>query len=177
MKKYLIISVILLAIGLMIYPTIEIDTGHRILKCSYSDDFSEFEQNQSYNEVYCYNEKYDASIYTFDVNKFLFFYVISMEYVDGDVRETEFILEEEYITYFLKDAEIVYNDNHIDIAELIEGKTAVVGNTRYLGNDYENSITYILDDKYEILYVFWVDDLLVIQVGSPDERPRFIAYQ
>lgn len=176
MKKWIWIGVFAVAICLCIYPNIEIDTGDRIIKCSYSDDFSEFEKNQSYNERYCYNEKYDASIYTFDVHKFLFFYVISMEYVEGDMRETEFILEEEYIKHFLSEAEITYNSSDIDIGRLIEGKKAIVGNTRYLGNDYENFLEFILDERYEIMYVFWVEDLLVIQVGSPDECPRFIAY-
>lgn len=100
-----------------------------------------------------------------------------MEYVKGDVRETEFILDEAYIINFLENAEIEYNDNNIDLAKLIEGKEAVVGNQRYLGNDYANGIFYELDGKYEEMYIFYVDDLLVIQVGSPDEQPKFIAYR
>lgn len=161
----------------MIYPNIEIDTGEKLIVCNYTGDFSEFEQNQSYNERYCYNEKYDVSIYAFDVENFLCFYIIKMEYVEGDVRETEFILEESYIRHFLENAEIEYNDSHIDVAELINGKEAIVGNTRYLGNDYENAIYYVLDGRHEEMYVFYVDDLLVVQVGAPDENPRFIAYR
>ena len=53
--------------------------------------------------------------------------------MQGDVRETEFILEEVYITHFLEEAEIQSNDSNID--------------------------------------------LLVIQVGSPDELPKYIAYK
>ena len=56
-------------------------------------------------------------------------------------------------------------------------KTAIVGNKRYFGDDYNNSIDYVLDGKYETLYVFYVDDLLVIQVGFSDEGPKFIAYK
>lgn len=175
--KVILIVVVLLAIALIIYPNIKIDTGDRLIVCNYTGDFSEYEQNQSYNEVYCYNEEHDVSIYTFDVKNFLFFHVISMEYVEGDVRETEFILEESYITNFLENAEIKYNDNNIDLAKLIEGKDAIVGNTRYLGNDYTNGIFYVLDGKHEEMYVFYVEDLLVIQVGSPDELPKFIAYK
>lgn len=176
-KKILIGAVLIGAVGLVIYPNIVIDTGDRLLVCNYTGDFSEYETNQSYNEVYCYNEKYDVSIKTFDVNNFLFFHVISMEYVEGDVRETEFILEESYITNFLENAEITDNANNIDLAKLIEGKEAVVGNTRYLGNDYTQGIFYKLDGRYEEMYIFYVDDLLVIQVGSPDELPKFIAYK
>ena len=145
--------------------------------CNYTGDFSEYDDNHSYNERYAYNEKYDVSIRSFDVNKFLFFYTIRMEYVEGDVRETEFILEEAYITHFLEEAIIEENENNIDLASLIEGKEVVVGNTRYLGNEYDNGIFYRLDGKYEEMYVFYADDLLVIQVGSPDELPKFIAYR
>lgn len=176
-KKLLIICSFIFVAFLIIYPNIEIDKGDRLIKCSYSDDFSEFDTNHSYNEIYAYNEKYDVSISSFDVKQFLWFYTITMEYEKGDIRETQFVLEESYIEKFLKDAEIEYNDNQINIAKLIEGKEAIVSNTRYLGNDYENAIYYVLDGKYEELYVFYVDELLVIQVGNPDEWPRYIAYQ
>ena len=100
-----------------------------------------------------------------------------MEYEEGNYCDTQFVLEEDYIRDFLERAEIEENVNNLDIAKLIEGKEAIVGNTRYLGNDYENGIFYVLDGKYEELYVFYVDDLLVIQVGSPDESPKYIAYR
>jgi hypothetical protein len=100
-----------------------------------------------------------------------------MEYEEGNYCDTQFVLEEDYIRDFLARAEIEENVNNLDIAKLIEGKEAIVGNTRYLGNDYENAIFYVLDGKYEELYVFYVDDLLVIQVGSPDESPKYIAYR
>lgn len=176
-QKIGIVAAVVIVVGLVIYPNIVIDTGKALIVCNYDGDFSEYEKNQSYNEVYCYNEKYDVSIYTFDVSNFLFFHIISMEYVEGDVRETEFILEESYIENFLENAEITANVNGIDLAALIEGKEAIVGNTRYVGNDYDNGIFYKLDGRYEEMWVFHVDDLLVIQVGSPDELPKFIAYK
>lgn len=176
-QKILIALAVVLATALVIYPNIVIDTGDRLLVFNYTGDFSEYEVNQSYNEVYCYNEKYDVSLKTFDVSNFLFFHVVSMEYVEGDVRETEFILEESYIANFLEKAEITDNSNNIDLAKLIEGKEAIVGNKRYLGNDYTQAIFYKLDGRYEEMYIFYVEDLLVIQVGSPDELPKFIAYK
>ena len=39
----------------------------------------------------------------------------------------------------------------------IEGKKAIVGNTRYIGNDYEAFINYKLDGKEEIMYIFYQD--------------------
>lgn len=181
MKKTLIFilsSIILLIVTFLIaYPFIEIDTGNRLIVCNYDGDFSEYETNQSYNELYCYNEERDISIRNFEVDNFLFFYTVSMEYIEGDFRETQFVLEESYINNFLQNAEITDNSENIRLASLIEGKTAIVGNTRYLGNDYTHGIFYKLDGKYEEMYVFYVDDLLVIQVGSPDELPKYIAYK
>lgn len=172
-----IVFAVLICLGLIIYPNIEIRTEDKLFVCQYSDDISEFEENASYNERYFYNEKRDISIENFDIKKFLFFYVLELEFIEGDARQTQFILEEEYIENWLENAVITSNDSNIDIAKLIEGKEAIVSNTRYLGNEYNSCIFYQLDGKYEELYVFYVDEMLVIQVGSPDECPRFIAYK
>ena len=175
MKRVIIIVLtvifLLIAVLFIAYPHIEFKTKDKLIRFSYSDDFSEYDDNHSYNE------KHDVSIKSFDVKKFLFFYVIEMEYIPGDFREVQFILEESYIENFIKNAKICENDKDIDIASLIEGKEAIVGNTRYTGNDYTIGIFYELDGRYEEMYVFFVDDLLVIQVGSPDELPKFIAYK
>lgn len=168
---------VILAGLLMAYPCISIDTGDTLIVCNYDGDFSEFDQNHSYNERYCYHKERDISISSFDVNRFLFFYTVSMNYIAGDVRETQFVLEESYIDNFLNNAEIISNDNNVQLASLIEGKTAIVGNTRYFDNDDSDSIFYTLDGVYEEMYVFTVEDLLVIQVGSPDEQPKYIAYK
>ena len=175
----IILSIILaiVALGLIAYPFIEIDTGEKLIVCSYSDDISEFEENASYNELYFYNEERDISIKDFDFKKFLFFHVIELGYIKGDARETQFILDEAYINDWLENAVITDNSNNIDLKKLIEGKTAIVGNKRYLGNDYENAIFFKLNGKEEEMYIFYVDDLLVIQVGSPDESPKYIAYK
>lgn len=180
MKKYIkIIIFISLIIGvcLCIYPTLEFQTGDKLIVFRYSDDITEFESEISFNESYVYYEKRDISIHNFEFKSFLCFHVISMEYIEGNYCDTQFVLEEKYITDFIERAEIEDNEKNIDIAKLIEGKEAIVGNTRYLGNDYENMIFYKLDGRYEELSVFYVDDLLVIQVGSTDESPRYIAYK
>ncbi len=166
----------IICLCLLIYPNIEFEKDGKLVICQYSDDISEFEENPSYNELYFYNEKRDISIKDFDFKKFLFFHIIELDYIKGDARETQFILEEEYIENWLKNAVITENNNNIDLAELIEGKKAIVANQRYLGNDYENMIFFELDGKYEELSVFYEDELLVIQVGSPDECPKYIAY-
>ncbi len=173
----IIIMLVIIGLFLIIYPTVEFQTDNKLIAFRYSDDISEFETELSFNENYVYYEDRDITIKDFDFKKFWFFHVITMEYVEGNYCDTQFVLEEEYIKDFLERAEIEENINHLDIAKLIEGKKAIVGNTRYLGNDYENAIFYELDGKYEELYVYYVDDLLVIQVGSPDESPKYIAYK
>lgn len=181
MKKTLIIIalvfVLLISTALIVYPYIEFKTGDKLIRCSYSGDFSEYDDNHSYNELYAYNEKNDVSIKSFDVKRFWFFYVIEMECIPGDFREVQFVLEESYITDFIENANIEEAPDGFDLAALIEGKEAIVGNTKYTGNDYEYGIFYELNGRYEEMYVFYVDDLLVIQVGSPDELPKFIAYE
>ena len=180
MKKKILISIIIVTVivglFLLIFPTVEIQKEDKLIAFRYTDDITEFESEISYNESYVYYADRDITITDFNFKKFLFFHVISMEYKEGNYCDTQFVLEEEYIKDFLERAEIEENVNDLDIATLIEGKEAIVGNTRYLGNDYENAIFYVLDGKYEEMYVFYVDDLLVIQVGSPDESPKYIAY-
>lgn len=176
-KNFLIIFCFVILIFFFVYPFILIDTGKSLIKFGYTGDVSEFENYPCYGENYFYYEDKDISIHNFDFKKFLFFNMIVMEYQDGNVCETEYLLEESYINNFLENADIQLNENNIDLGKLIKGKTAIVGNKRYFGDDYNNSIDYVLDGKYETLYVFYVDDLLVIQVGFSDEGPKFIAYK
>ena len=161
----------------LIYPHLEWKRGGKLYACRFSEDFSEFEENSSYNELYFYNEKHDVSLKNFQVKKFLFFCVLSFDYVEGDVRKTQFQLEEEYISRWLEHAQIRENESNLDLAEIIRNKTAVVGNKRYSGNEYDKSITYVLDGKWETLFVFESEGLTVIQVGSSDELPKYIAYR
>ena len=182
MKKRLwiipVAAVVLLAVlTAAVYPNIEFRKDGKLYVCRFSGDFSEFEENASYNELYFYNEERDISLHHFDVKNFLCFYLLTFDYVEGDVRQTQFVLGEDYITHWLEAAQIEENPENIDLAALIEGKTAVVGNTRYPGNEYDKGITYVLDGKWEELYVYESDGLTVIQVGSPDELPKYIAYK
>lgn len=176
MNKRIIVLMIVI-IFLIIYPLIEINIDNKIIKFSYSSDISRYEDMLCYDESYIYNIDRDISIYDVDFKKFLFFNVIILEYEKGNVCDTEYVLEEEYINNFIENALILYNDNNIDLSKLISGKKAIVGNKKYFGNDYINSIEYILDGKEEIMYVFYLDDLLVIQVGLSDEGPKYMAYK
>ena len=181
MKKKLILSsiifIIIIIILLVVLPFIRIDTNNKIIYVNYNGSIDEFDTNHCYHENVSYNEKRDISITKRDVNKYFIFYVIQLEYEKGNLCETEYLLEEEYVNDFINNAKITYNSHNIDIKKLIEGKTAIVGNTRYMDHDYETFIEYELDNKYQIMYIFYKDDLLILQVGSPDEDTKFIAYK
>ena len=179
MKKIVIIIsiMIILLIVLLSLPYISINKDNKLIYISYSDNISKYEDYTCYHESVSYNEKKNISIVDININKYFIFYVISLEYKKGNLCETEYLLEESYIKDFIDRAEIIDNSKNINIKKLIEGKNPIIGNTKYLGNDYETSIEYKLDDKYEIMYIFYEDDLLIIQVGNPDETTKFIAYK
>lgn len=181
MKTKIIIAVaVLIALILaviLIYPNIEFQKNGKLYACSFSDDFSKYEENPSYNELYFYYEKRDISLKTFDVKNFLCFYLFTFEYEEGDKRKTQFILEEEFIDYWIKNAEITDNAANIDLKALISGKEAIVSNKRYYTEDEKDAIFYKLDGRYNEMYIFRCDGLLVIQVGSTDESPKYIAYE
>ena len=177
MKKIFICISLILFLFLLIYPFIEIDTGKKIIVFGYNDDVSKYEDVSCYDESYFYVEDKDISINNFTFSKFLFFYIITLDYEEGNVCETEYLLEEEYINNFLENAVILENENNIDLSKLIEGKKAIVSNKKYFGNDYKSSIYYKLDEEEQVMYIFYVDDLLVIQVGNTDEGCKFIAYR
>ena len=51
MVKRILIALLALAAlilaGLLAYPFVEIDTGEKLIRCSYSDDFSAYDRNHS----------------------------------------------------------------------------------------------------------------------------------
>ena len=177
MKKALIIVLSIIIGLLIIYPFVEIDTGKKIIQFKYNYDINEFDEVTCYDDGYSYNKKRNISITEIDFKKFLFFHVITVSYQKGNICDTEFYLEESYITDFINNSEIIYNEKNINIEELIKDKEAITGNKRYNGNDYDTFIEYKLNNKYEIMYIFYIDDLLVIQIGHSDEGPKYIAYK
>ena len=174
----MLVALILVIVAVVVvYPKIEFTRSGKLYACRFSDDFSEFEENPSYNERYFYNERHDISLHHFEASHFLWFYVLSFDYVEGDFRQTQFMLEADYIDYWLQHAVIEENESHLDVAAIIANKTAIVSNSRYLGNEYDRYIAFVLDGQWDTLSVFESDGFTVIQVGSPDECPRYIAYR
>lgn len=178
-KKIIVLSLIILVIIslFLILPFIEIRKGNKLIYIGYNDDISKYETYTCYHESVSYNEKKNISITNFDIKKYLIFYIFTLDYEKGNLCDTEWLLEEEYISNFIENAEILDNPNNINIKELIEGKEAIVGNTRYFTDEDKSFISYKLDGKYNEMYIFYADGMVIIQVGSPDETTKFIAYK
>ncbi|MBR5315368.1 MAG: hypothetical protein IKU44_01145 [Firmicutes bacterium] len=177
--KILIPLIVLIAIFFAIYPTIEIEKDSKLIALRYSSDLSEFEDELSPDERYTYYADRDISIKQFDFKKFLFFWAIVMDYEEGNLIETQYQLEESYIDDFIENAEILENETNADVADLIKGKTAIVSGTVYSPVYYDEiqHIFYKLHGEENIMLIYEVDGLLVLQVGYTDEGPRYIAYQ
>lgn len=179
-KKYIILGSIIgfIVLFFIIIPFIKFRGDGTIKYIAYSDHSFKYEEDvMCYSESYFYNKDMDISISYVEVKKYLFFYLTTIHFKEGNVCDYEYYLEEDYINDFINNASIISNDNNIDISKLIKGRKAIVSNKLYLGNDYTNGIWYKLNEKYEELYVFYIDDLLVIQVGSRDDGAKFIAYE
>ena len=132
MKSLKIFTVILIALAFVIlltalvYPNIEFRKNGKLYVCRFSDDFSEFEENASYNELYFYNEKRDISLKNFNSKNFLCLYLLSFDYVEGDARKTQFILEEEFIEYAYKGDTISSEDGTETITGNAKPETKIV---------------------------------------------------
>ena len=116
-------------------------------------------------------EELEGTYVTIDLDFIYGCYAYSEAYEDG--KPTGWVPVDGVHIVTLRDGTMTL----ADLAALLAGKTAVVGNTRYPGNEYDKSITYVLDGVWETLYVYESAGMTVIQVGSPDESPKFIAYQ
>jgi len=168
----------------LVYPDIEFYSGKYLYLLSYnnnweeSEDLSELEQEFCYNESYSYNKQRNISIIGWEYNGFLFFKWFKVEYEEGNICATEYLLEESYINHFLENAEIISNDDNVELSELIEDKKAIVGNKKYSLSDDHKYIEYMLDGEYEDMFISNSEDgTIIIQVGLTDEGPKYIAYK
>lgn len=179
-RKLKIIIPIIVVILIIIFGTIpmfEMKTEKKFYAIRYTDSYDEFEKNGCYDESYYYNHKHDISLKNFNHKQFLFFNFFSFDYIEGNVCETEYQLEESYIKEFIEKAVITENNKRINVKRLIEGRTAIVGNTKYKGNNYETAIYYKLNNEEQVMYIFNQYGLTIIQVGNTDEGPKYIAYK
>ncbi|MBQ5900649.1 MAG: hypothetical protein UHE86_01860 [Acutalibacteraceae bacterium] len=180
MKKrilFLAVPIVLIIIFLLVYPNIEIKTENALIALRYSDDISEFDMYGTADETSFYYEKYDISLYDFEVNNFLFFHKITMKYKDGDMRESQFLLKAEYIENLLKNWQITENEGNIDITKMLYGKTAIEQNKRIPFDSFTNSIYYVLDGEENVMHIGEKDGQVLIQIGNSDEGPKYIVYE
>ena len=180
MKKisFIFLSLFVILLGtVLVLLNIEIKKDNEIVYFSLSEGLGRFDEVTCYDDGISYDKKLDISVTGIDQKKILFFYKITLEYEEGNLCDYEYYLEEDYIIDVINNAKIEENTKNINLKKLIAGKEAIVGNTRYTGNDYETSMDYILNGEYQTLYIFYIDDVLVIQVGHSDEGPKFIAYK
>ncbi len=188
-KMFMILAVVVavVALGLLVYPKITIQTDDKLVACRYSDDISEFETEVSLDECYTYYEDRDVTWTGFRFKKFGPFFVLFFDIEQGNTIQSKYVLEPGYMDVFLAGAEIDvvekdYKEISLttdDVTAMIADKTPVEGEGRYVCPDYDAAtrIYYKLDGKEEIMFIFEVDGLLIFQVGYPDEGPKYIAYE
>ena len=183
MKKKIIITSLILILFIIIYPNIEFFYKDNFYMMTYgkdqidSKDFQKLDENLCYNESRSYIKDKDISVIDYEYKGFLFFKWFKIRYEKGNICDKEYMLEESYIKRFIKEAKIIENEDKINIEKLIENKKAIVTNKKYPWNENYSYISYKLDNKYEEMYISYTDELLIIQVGSNDESPKFIAYK
>ena len=123
----------------------------------------------------------------FDFKKFGPFYVLVFDIEEGNTIQSKYKLDSGYMNSFLQDAAIDtvekdYKDIELtteDVAKMIAGKTPLENGGRYTCPDYDAATTiyYTLHGEENVMYIYEADGLLVIQVGYPDEGPKYIAYE
>ena len=107
----------------------------------------------------------------------LFFRWLELEFKKGNICDTEYYLDDEYINKIINESEIIENKNNINLKELIKDRIAILDNKKYSTDEDKIFILYKLDNKEEELYLFYIDDLLIIQIGNVDEGAKYIAYE
>lgn len=176
-KKLLIIITLIILITLIIYPNIEFYKDNKLYILTYKEDMSEFENNMCFNESYSYNKDRDISIYKWNSKNLLFFRWLELEFKKGNICDTEYYLDDEYINKIINESEIIENKNNINLKELIKDRIAILDNKKYSTDEEKIFILYKLDNKEEELYLFYIEDLLIIQIGNVDEGAKYIAYE
>ncbi|MBR3755860.1 MAG: hypothetical protein IKK48_02015 [Firmicutes bacterium] len=185
--RILAAAAVFIAAVLLIYPNITIQTEAQLIACRYSDDTSAFETEISADECYVYDATRNVTWSGFDVKKFGPFYVLIFETEPGNAIASKYALDPGYMDTFLARAEIELVEKDYkeiafdvdDVAALLSGKTPMEAGGRYTCPDYDvaTKIYYTLDGEESFMSIYETDGLLVVQVGYPDEGPKFIAYK
>ena len=181
-KVFVVIFVILLvlAFSLLFIDKIKITVGNEIRYISLSSDVLWME-NEEYTTCYddglTYLKKRNITVKNIDFKKIGFLWYHRVIFEEGNLCDYEFYIEEKDFLYMITKGEILENKDKIDLVEMIKGKEAIVGNTRYPWVEEYKYLQIKVDKDYKDVYVSERDGLLVIQIGNGDEGPKYIAYK
>ena len=175
----IIVILLILAFILLFIDKIKITVGNEIRYMSLSSDVLWIEENSitCYDDGLTYLKDKGITVKNIDFKKVGFLWYHRVTFEEGNLCDYEFYIEEKDFLYMITKAEIVENEDNLDLTEMIKGKKAIVGNTRYPWYDDYKYMGLEIDGNYKEVYITERDDLLVIQIGNVDEGPKYIAYK
>lgn len=175
----IIVILLILVFILLFIDKIKITVGNEIRYMSLSSDVLWIEENSitCYDDGLTYLKDKGITIKNIDFKKVGFLWYHRVTFEEGNLCDYEFYIEEKDFLYMITKAEIVDNEDELDLTKMIKGKKAIVGNKRYPWVDDYKYIGLNIDGKYKEVYITERDDLLVFQIGNSDEGPKYIAYK
>lgn len=175
----ILIVVLVVVFGLLFIDKVKITVGNEIRYVSLSSDVLWIDDNSitCYDDGLTYLKDKDITIKNINFEKLGFLWYHRVTFEKGNLCDYEFYLEEKDFLYMITKGEIVENKSKLDLSEMIKGKEAIVGNTRYPWVEDYKYIGLNIDGKYKEIYVTEREDMLVIQIGNSDEGPKYIAYK
>lgn len=175
---FIIVSIF--AFSLLFIDKIKITVGNEIRFISLNRDELSWEDDNSftcYDENITYMPDKDISITNYGYKEVGIFRYNKLTFEKGNLCDLEFYISEKDFLDMITKGEVIENEDKLDLVEMIKGKEAIVGNTRYNWEDDYKYIELKVGKDSKEIYVTERDGLLVIQIGNSDEGPKYIAYK